>query len=97
MEEQPIPKDTDWPWNSVTSRHRALDSEGSVGLRVLEGVREYCSWCGEMIFRCEPGCQVQLQGAAGWQIIYLHPHCYVCWEQEGRRESDSCSGAHNGL
>jgi hypothetical protein len=81
MNEQPIPNEREWPWNApLWSRNGRLPAIfGS--LRIVEGVREYCTQCGEMIFARNVAYLLVVRVGGKWLRLHFHGTCYVAWEQ----------------
>ena len=91
MDEQPLPADDQWPWNAALWRgQRAGPTFGSI--HIMEGVREYCTQCAEMIFPQQIACLVNLRVGRKWLRLHFHGACYVAWEQ-GR----SCTAPGHGV
>jgi hypothetical protein len=81
MNEQPFPDECEWPWNAPLWSRSRQTSAIFGSLRVVEGVREYCTQCGEMIFARNIACLVVVRSGGKWLSLHFHRACYVAWEQ----------------
>jgi len=81
MNEQPIPNDGDWPWNALLWKAHTRPSGIFGSLRIVEGAREYCTQCGEMIFACDIACIVVIRIGEKWIEPHFHRTCYGAWER----------------
>jgi hypothetical protein len=79
MHEQPLPAANQWPWNA--NFKRKTDSGPTVGsLSVLEGVREGCTQCGDLIAPDKIAYVLNLRLGQKWLKLHFHPACYDAWE-----------------
>lgn len=83
---QPIPQAPESCRNGAIGREENTASEGVAALRVTRGIREYCTWCAEMIFTHETACEaVIFHRARGWLSLCFHARCYMQWQPPARR------------
>jgi hypothetical protein len=88
MDEQPVPRSDAWPWNAAPWRHHGNARRMFVSLHILEGIRECCTQCGEMIFADHIGCLVMLQSAGKRVRLHFHQSCYIRWERSEYADSN---------
>jgi hypothetical protein len=81
MNEQPIPSDGAWPWNTPLWRHHKRPPVIFGSLRVVGGVCEYCPQCGEMTSAHELACVVVVCAGDKWVRLHFHRNCFVAWQQ----------------
>jgi len=87
MDEQPIPACDPWPWDEKSRQQRSAGPTfGS--LRVLEGVRECCTQCGEMIFPDEIAYLIDSRVGQKWLELHFHVRCYVTWERSAGNQRE---------
>jgi hypothetical protein len=81
MEEQPIPRDDQWPWSTVLWPFPFTRATRIGSVRISYGVREHCTQCGETIFVDKIACVVTVEHGSRWLTLHFHRACYVAWER----------------
>jgi hypothetical protein len=91
MDEQPFPRNDQWPWSAVFWNVRRTDARRFRSVRVAHGIRECCTQCGEMIFADKAACVVTVEHGQKWLRLHFHRACYLAWERTERRKPEAPS------
>jgi hypothetical protein len=81
MEEQPVPRNDQWPWSTALWGIPKMDARNFGSVRVVYGIRECCTQCGEMIFADKVACVVTVEHGQKWLRLHFHRACYLAWER----------------
>jgi hypothetical protein len=81
MEEQPVPRNDEWPWSAAFWNFRQLSGSRFGSVHITYGNRDCCTQCGEMIFADKIACVVTIKHGQKWLKLHFHLACYVVWER----------------
>jgi hypothetical protein len=84
MQEQPVPRDDQWPWSVPLWRFRLSGAIRPISVHVVEGVHETCSQRGQTICADKIACVITLKRGLRSQRMHFHSACYVAWERMER-------------